>query len=150
MTMDKRPILLVEDNPDDVELTLRAIRKNNIPNEIVVARTGEQAAEILFSDSATTGRPRTPPSMVLLDLKLPGMDGFEVLRRIRSNPLTKLIPVVILTSSREELDLLKGYTLGANSYVRKPVNYDQFVSTVQQLERYWLGINEPVSNKGAI
>jgi two-component system response regulator len=87
---------------------------------------------------------------VLLDLKLPGMDGFEVLRRIRSNPLTKLIPVVILTSSREELDLLKGYSLGANSYVRKPVNYDQFVSTVQQLERYWLGINEPVSNKGAI
>jgi two-component system response regulator len=104
----------------------------------------------LFSDSATTGRPRTPPSIVLLDLKLPGMDGFEVLRRIRSNPLTKLIPVVILTSSREELDLLKGYSLGANSYVRKPVNYDQFVSTVQQLERYWLGINEPVSNKGAI
>jgi len=148
--MDKRPILLVEDNPDDVELTLRAIRKNNIPNEIVVARTGEQAAELLFSDSATTGRRRTPPSIVLLDLKLPGMDGFEVLRRIRSNPLTKLIPVVILTSSREELDLLKGYSLGANSYVRKPVNYDQFVSTVQQLERYWLGINEPVSNKGAI
>jgi CheY-like chemotaxis protein len=150
MTMDKRPILLVEDNPDDVELTLRAIRKNNIPNEIVVARTGEQAADLLFSDNATAGKPRMPPSIVLLDLKLPGMDGFDVLRLIRSNPLTKLIPVVILTSSREELDLLKGYSLGANSYVRKPVNYDQFVSTVQQLERYWLGINEPVSNKGAI
>lgn len=148
--MDRRPILLVEDNPDDVELTLRVIKKNNIPNEIVVANTGERAAELLFSDNAMAGRPRMLPSLVLLDLNLPGMDGFEVLRRIRSNPLTRLIPVVILTSSREELDLLRGYSLGANSYVRKPVDYDQFVSTVQQLERYWLGLNEPVSSKEAM
>ncbi len=150
MTMDRRPILLIEDNTDDVELTLRVIKKNNIPNEIVVANTGERAAELLFSDNAMAGRPRMLPSLVLLDLKLPGMDGFEVLKRIRSNPLTRLIPVVILTSSREELDLLRGYSLGANSYVRKPVEYDRFVSTVQQLERYWLGLNEPVSSREAM
>lgn len=146
--MDARPILLVEDNPDDVELTLRAIKKNKIINDVIVAHSGEQAAELLFSQGAS-GKPGMSPSLVLLDLNLPGMDGFEVLRRIRSNPQTRLMPVVILTSSKEESDLLKGYSLGANSYVRKPVDYGQFVSTVQQLEKYWLSLNEPINGKEA-
>lgn len=147
--MDTRPIMLVEDNADDIELTLRALRKNNIPNEVVVARDGVEALEHLFGKgTGTSNGKRIRPSVVLLDLKLPNVNGFEVLRRMRSDESTKLIPVVILTSSREELDLLEGYRLGANSYVRKPVDFEQFLATVQQLGMYWLGLNEPVPQKG--
>jgi two-component system response regulator len=146
--MDPRPILLVEDNPDDVDLTLRALRKNDIRNEVVVARDGREALERLFGDRGPSGDPDVRrPSVVLLDLKLPHVDGFEVLKQMRSNESTRLIPVVILTSSKEELDLLNGYRLGANSYVRKPVDYDQFLMTVQELGQYWLALNEPVLEK---
>jgi len=147
--MDSRSILLVEDNIDDVELTLRALKKNNIPNDVIVARDGVEALEIIFGKLAggTNGK-RTRISIVLLDLKLPNVNGFEVLKRIRSDETTRLIPVVILTSSKEELDLLEGYRLGANSYVRKPVDFGQFLTAIQQLATYWLGLNEPVPQKG--
>lgn len=147
--MDSRSILLVEDNPDDIELTLRALKRNNIPNDVIVARDGIEALEILFGKHAggNNGK-RTRISIVLLDLKLPNVNGFEVLRKIRSDETTRLIPVVILTSSKEELDLLEGYRLGANSYVRKPVDFGQFLTAIQQLATYWLGLNEPVPQKG--
>jgi two-component system response regulator len=144
--MDKRPILLVEDNPDDVELTLHALKENNIANDVVIARDGSEAIDIIFGDSGRESTARgLRPALILLDLKLPGLTGFDVLKRIREDDLTKLIPVVILTSSREHLDLMKAYQLGANSYVRKPVDFEQFLTAVQQLGAYWLALNEPVT-----
>lgn len=146
MDMDHRPILLVEDNPDDAELALHALKESNVANEVLVARDGNEALEILFGDGAATRKTtRTRPSLVLLDLKLPGFDGFDILKRIRDDESTRLMPVVILTSSKEHSDLLKGYRLGANSYVRKPVDYEQFLTAVRQLGSYWLTLNEPVT-----
>jgi len=138
-----RVILLVEDNPDDEALTLRAFGKSNIPNRVVVARDGVEALDYLFATGSHAGRePSAMPQLVLLDLKLPRMDGLEVLRRIRSDDRTRLLPVVILTSSREQQDMLDGYGLGANSYVQKPVDFTQFLRAVEQLELYWLVLNE--------
>ncbi len=138
----KRDILLVEDNPDDVVLTLRALKKNNIVNEVVVATDGAEALDRLFAQGAYAGGTLLP-AVVLLDLKLPKIDGLEVLRRLRADPRTKRLPVVILTSSREEQDILRGYNLGANSYVRKPVDFTEFVDAVKNLGLYWLVLNEP-------
>ena len=142
--MQEKVILLVEDNPDDVALTLRALKKNNIMNEVVVARDGVEALDYLFGEGAWAGRdPVKVPVIVLLDLKLPRVEGLEVLKRIRSDERTRLLPVVILTSSNEEDDLINGYALGANSYVRKPVDFTQFSEAVRQLGLYWLLWNEP-------
>lgn len=136
-------ILLVEDNPDDEALTIRALKKNNIGNKVVVARDGAEALDFLFFTGAFADRdPRDVPQVILLDLKLPKVDGLEVLRQIRADERTHLLPVVILTSSKEEQDRLKGYSLGANSYVRKPVDFNQFVEAVRQLGLYWLILNE--------
>lgn len=139
--MIHKNILLVEDNPDDAELTLRAFRKNNIYNVIHVARDGAAAIDWLFGSDHT---PPTPvlPAVVLLDLKLPKIDGLGVLRRIRADERTRLLPVVILTSSTEEVDIVNGYRLGANSYVRKPVDFGEFLKATQQLGLYWLVLNE--------
>jgi two-component system response regulator len=138
-------ILLVEDNADDEALTLRALKKNNIRNRIVVARNGVEALDYLFGTGAYEGRDLTVmPQLTLLDLNLPMVDGLEVLRRLRANASTRLLPVVILTSSNEEEDRISGYELGANSYVRKPVNFDSFTEAVRQLGLYWLVLNEPV------
>jgi two-component system response regulator len=137
-------ILLVEDNPDEEALTLRALRKNNIRNEIVVARDGVEALDFLFGNGAYSGRDLTKmPEVVLLDLKLPRVDGLEVLRQVRADARTRLLPVVILTSSNEEQDRISGYGLGANSYVRKPVDFAVFQEAVRQLGVYWLILNEP-------
>ncbi|HZI22596.1 MAG TPA: response regulator [Gemmatimonadales bacterium] len=138
----QRMILLVEDNPDDEALTRRALAKNNIQNEVLVARDGAEALDLLFGTDAHAGRP-IEPEVILLDLKLPKVDGLEVLRRIRADDRTRLLPVVILTSSREERDVISGYGLGANSYIRKPVDFQQFVEAVRQLGLYWLVLNEP-------
>ena len=135
--MSDGPILLVEDNPDDEALTLRALRKNNIGNDVVVAHDGAEALDWLFGEPP----PPSLPAVVLLDLKLPKIGGIEVLRRIRGTPKTSLVPVVILTSSREERDLIDGYKLGANSYIQKPVDFVQFTEAVRQLGLYWLIIN---------
>lgn len=141
--MKNKVILLVEDNPDDEALTVRAIKKNNIVNKIVVAHDGVEALDYLYGEGAHAGRNTGDiPSVVLLDLKLPKLDGLGVLRRIRSDARTKLLPVVILTSSNEEQDRISGYDLGANSYVRKPVDFDQFVAAALQLGLYWLVLNE--------
>jgi two-component system response regulator len=141
--MASNPILLVEDNPDDEALTLRAFRKNNVTSEIVVVRDGAEALDYLFGSGKYANRDLTvPPQVVILDLKLPKIDGLEVLRRIRAAPQTKLLPVVILTSSNEERDRLEGYGLGANSYVRKQVDFGQFLDAVRQLGVYWLLLNE--------
>lgn len=141
--MNDKVILLVEDNPDDEALTLRALQKNNISNEVVVARDGAEALDYLFATGAHRGRdPRNLPTVTLLDLKLPKVDGLEVLRRLRADERTKLLPVVILTSSNEEQDRMRGYSLGANSYVRKPVDFSQFTEAVRQLGLYWLLLNE--------
>jgi CheY-like chemotaxis protein len=141
--MATNSILLVEDNPDDEALTLRAFRKNNVTNEVVVARDGAEALDYLFGTGTYAHRDVTQlPQIVILDLKLPKIDGLEVLRRMRAAPQTKLLPVVILTSSNEERDLLEGYGLGANSYVRKPVDFAEFVDAVRQLGLYWLLLNE--------
>ena len=141
--MKEKAILLVEDNPNDVKLTLHALKKNNIANEVVVAEDGVEALEYLFGEGAYANRDVTQlPSLVLLDLKLPRLDGLDVLKRLRADDRTRLLPVVILTSSREEQDLIAGYSLGANSYVRKPVDFDQFTEAVRQLELYWLVLNE--------
>ncbi|MBI5190362.1 MAG: response regulator [Nitrospirae bacterium] len=140
---DKR-ILLVEDNPDDVELTLRALKKNNILNEVVVARDGVEAVDYVFGTGSYEGRDISElPMIVLLDLKLPRMDGIEVLKMLRENEATKMLPVIILTSSKEESDLIKGYSLGCNSYIRKPVDFTQFSDTVRQIGLYWLLLNVP-------
>ncbi len=136
--------MLVEDNPDDVELTMRAFKKSMVPNRVVVARDGVEALDFLFRVGAHKGRnPNRNPSLVLLDLKLPKVDGLEVLKRMRKDDRTKTIPVVILTSSREETDVVTGYSSGANSYVRKPISFEEFVKTVTQLAQYWLSVNEP-------
>lgn len=139
----EKVILLVEDNPDDEALTLRALKKNAIMNEVVVARDGAEALDFLFGTGAYAGRDATDwPQVVLLDLKLPKVDGLEVLRRVREDARTQYMPVVILTSSTEEQDLITGYRLGANSYIRKPVDFTQFVEAVKQLGLYWLVLNQ--------
>ncbi|MBN4002167.1 MAG: response regulator [Nostoc sp. DedQUE08] len=136
-------ILLVEDNPDDEALTLRALKKNNIMNEVVVARDGVEALDYLFGKGVYADRDmNVMPHIILLDLKLPKMDGLEVLRHLRTDDRTKILPVVILTSSKEEQDLINGYSLGANSYVRKPVDFSQFSEAVRQLGLYWFVLNE--------
>lgn len=136
-------ILLVEDNKDDEDLTLRALRKGNISNDIVVVRDGAEALEYLFAEGAYSGRDKNQkPQVVLLDLKLPKLNGLEVLKKIRESDSLKTLPVVILTSSREEKDLLNGYKLGANSYICKPVDMNQFSTAIQQLGLYWLVLNE--------
>jgi two-component system response regulator len=142
--MHKQTILLVEDNPDDVALTLRAFKKVNIANDIDVVCDGEEALDYLFARGKFAGRDSNEkPTLILLDLKLPRMGGLEVLQAIRSEPLTRLLPVVILTSSKEESDLVNGYKLGANSYIRKPVDFERFVEAARSLKLYWLILNEP-------
>lgn len=141
--MKNKVILLVEDNPDDEFLTLRALEKNNILNEVVVARDGQEALDYLFGTGAYAGRDITVmPQVILLDLKLPKIDGLEVLRRIRGDSRTRLLPTVILTTSNEDRDLLKSYELGANSYVRKPVSFEEFHEAVRSLGVYWLVLNQ--------
>jgi two-component system response regulator len=142
--MAEKIILLVEDNPDDVELTLRAFKKNSISIKVIVAKDGVEALDYLFGTGMFAARDVTElPVIILLDLKLPKIDGLEVLKRIRQGERTKLIPVVVLTSSAEQEDVLKGYSLGANSYIRKPVEFDQFVEAMKYLGLYWLLWNEP-------
>jgi CheY-like chemotaxis protein len=142
--MNNKTILLVEDNPDDVKLTLRALAKSRIANDVVVARDGVEALDYLLGMGQFEGRDTSiMPQVVLLDLKMPRMDGIEVLRRIRSEEKTKLLPVVILTTSNEDKDRIDSYSLCANSYIRKPVDFNQFADAVQQLGLYWLVLNEP-------
>jgi two-component system response regulator len=138
----ERSILLVEDNPDDRELTLRALEKNKILNPVRVAEDGVQALDILLRRGEHAGDGTQLPALVLLDLKLPKIDGLEVLKAIRADPRTRLLPVVVLTSSKEEQDLIASYTLGANSYIRKPVDFAKFIEAVRQLGYYWLILNE--------
>ena len=141
--MEEKIILLVEDNPDDVTLTERALKKSHILNKLIIAKDGVEALDYLFGTGSWAGRDmNNMPEIVLLDLKLPKIDGLEVLKRIRANEQTKLLPVVILTSSKEEKDLIDGYSMGANSYIRKPVNFNQFADAVRQLGLYWLVLNE--------
>ena len=141
--MDDKMILLVEDNSDDEALTLRALKKNNIGNRVVVVRDGAEALDFLFCTGPHANRdPRDKPQVILLDLKLPKVDGMEVLRRIRAEPSTRTLPVVILTSSKEEQDVVNSYTIGVNSYVRKPIDFIQFVEAIRQLGLYWLVLNE--------
>ena len=141
--MTSKSILLVEDNEDDIQLTLRAFKKGNIVNNVVVVRDGEEALEYLLCIGKYKDRdPEDAPAVVLLDLKLPKLNGIEVLKQIRGNPKIRMIPVVILTSSREERDLTEGYRSGCNSYIRKPVDFDRFVEAVKQLGMYWLLLNE--------
>lgn len=143
MTTSEKIILLVEDNPDDEALTIRALKKNNIANRVEVARDGVQALDYLFGTGTHDGRDASHlPQIVLLDLKLPKVDGLEVLKRIRSDDRTKFVPVTILTSSKEEQDLITSYASGANSYIRKPVDFTQFTEAVRQLGMYWLVLNE--------
>lgn len=142
-------ILLVEDNPDDEFLTRRALKKNNIGNEVVVAHDGAEALDYLFGTGAHEGRDLSVmPQVILLDLKLPKIDGLEVLKRLRGDERTSLLPVVILTSSKEQQDLVDGYGYGANSYIRKPVDFAQFVEAVRQLGLYWLVLNETPGQGG--
>ena len=141
--MEDKMILIVEDNPDDEALTIRALKKNNIGNRLVVVRDGVEALDFLFCTGAYSNRdPNDLPQTILLDLKLPKVDGLEVLKRIRADERTSLLPVVILTSSNEERDLLQSYRNGANSYVRKPVDFNEFLDAARQLGLYWLVLNE--------
>jgi two-component system response regulator len=142
MKQSDRAILLVEDNPDDVVLTLRALKKNNILNQVVVATDGVEALDYLFGAGKYEGRDISDkPELVLLDLKLPKLNGLEVLKRLREDERTRLLPVVILTSSKEQRDLIEGYSSGANSYIRKPVDFNEFTEAVRQLGLYWLVLN---------
>jgi CheY-like chemotaxis protein len=142
--MPDKIIMLVEDNPDDEALTLRALKKNNIKNEVVIAHDGVEALDYLLVTGAQADRdPELKPVVILLDLKLPKVDGLEVLRRLRADDRTRLIPIVVLTSSKEEQDLINSYSFGCNSYIRKPVDFVQFVEAVRQLGLYWLVVNEP-------
>jgi two-component system response regulator len=144
-------ILLVEDNPDDEALTLRALRRNNILNEVVVARDGAEALEYLFGEGRHAGRNvREQPPLILLDLKLPKIDGLEVLRRLRADLRTQLQPVAVLTTSNEENDVVSSYRLGANSYIRKPVDFAQFMDAVRQLGQYWLVLNVAPPRPGGL
>jgi len=140
--MECKAILLVEDNPSDVELTKRALSKSHVVNEMIVVEDGQEAIDIFFGNGKTEAI-KTLPTVVLLDLKLPKVDGLEVLRRIRAHERTKLLPVVILTSSRAEQDIINSYKLGANSYIQKPVDFNQFVEAIKNLGLYWLVLNEP-------
>ena len=141
--MNSKIILLAEDNPDDVQLTLRALKKSKIMNEVVIAQDGVEALDYLFGTGKHAGRDtRVLPQVVLLDLKMPRMDGLEVLQRVRSDERTRLLPIVVLTTSSEDKDRVESYKLGANSYIRKPVDFEQFVNAVQQLGLYWLVLNE--------
>ena len=140
--MESKTILLVEDNPDDEALTLRALKRNNILNEVIVARDGAEALDYLFARGAHSGRDTSKqPEVILLDLKLPKVDGLEVLQQIRQDERIRRLVVVILTSSNEERDIIAGYDLGANSYIRKPVDFNQFMEAVRQLGLYWLALN---------
>jgi CheY-like chemotaxis protein len=142
--MNPKIILLVEDNPSDVGLTQRALDKSHVANELVVAEDGQAALDYLFGTGVHAGRDVAElPALVLLDLKLPGVDGLEVLRRVRADERTRRLPVVILTSSKEEQDVAAGYDLGVNSYIRKPVDFTQFAQAIQHLGLYWLVLNEP-------
>ena len=145
MTLNREmEILLVEDNPDDLELALHALRSNKLANRIEIARDGEEALEFLHRRGRFAGRKQeVPPSLILLDLKLPKVDGLEVLRAIKNNSHTRAIPVVVLTSSKEEKDMVMSYQFGVNSYIQKPVDFHQFRETVKQLGLYWLVINQP-------
>ncbi|MBF0224060.1 MAG: response regulator [Desulfobacterales bacterium] len=144
MIENEKVILLVEDNPDDVILTMRALKKSKIRNHVVVVQDGEEALDYLFCTGKYQNRDKTErPQVVLLDLKLPKIDGLEVLKRMREDSRTRLMPVVILTTSKEQSDMLRGYELGVNSYIRKPVDFNQFVEAVGQLTLYWVVLNEP-------
>ncbi|HMG99817.1 MAG TPA: response regulator [Terriglobales bacterium] len=149
MTSSEVDILLVEDNLDDAELALHALRQEKLANNIFVARDGEEALEFIFCSGAFTQRSFDhPPKLILLDLKLPKVDGMEVLKRLKSDPRTRTIPVVIMTSSKEDRDLVNGYGLGANSYIQKPVDFAQFRETVKQVGLYWLVTNQPSVDNG--
>lgn len=144
MTINEVEILLVEDNPNDVELTLRALKKRNLANKVHVVRDGAEALEFIFSTGTYAERDiNHMPKVILLDLKLPKVDGLEVLRIVKSDERTKVIPVVVLTSSKEESDLVESYRLGANSYITKPVDFDKFAQTVSEMGLYWLLVNQP-------
>lgn len=145
--VDTRAILLVEDTASDEALTLHALAALNIANPVIVVRDGAEALDYLFRTGRYAARPATPPQVILLDLKLPKIDGLDVLKQLRANPLTQDIPVVIFTSSKEEQDIVEGYRLGANSYVRKPVEYDSFMAAVHELGLFWTQVNEPVPTK---
>ena len=145
--MDNKVILLVEDNPRDEALTLRALKKSNIVNDVVIARDGVEALDYFFGTGEHAAEPPVMPQLVLLDLKLPKVDGLEVLRKIRANERTRRLPVVIFTSSSEEEDMIKSYDLGANSYVRKPVESEQFAEATKQLGLYWLLINQVATSE---
>ena len=148
---NNKKILLVEDNPDDVELTLRAFKKNNIMNEVVVKRDGAEALDFFFGKDGVAGKGNNGlPAVILLDLKLPKIDGLEVLKKLRADERTKLIPIVILTSSKEQLDVVNGYNLGCNSYIRKPVDFNQFADAVKQVGLYWLILNEAPPKIGGL
>jgi CheY-like chemotaxis protein len=145
MIMDNEiEVLLVEDNPDDLDMALRALRKAHLANRIQVARDGAEALEFIFATGAHAGRKlENGPKVILLDLKLPKIDGLEVLRRVKSDPRTRMIPVVVLTSSKEQPDVMECYNLGVNSYIVKPVNFERFASAVSELGMYWLLLNHP-------
>ena len=141
--MNNKTILLVEDNPDDEALTIRALQKNNILNAVMVVRDGAEALDYVYCQGHYASREASPPAVILLDLKLPKVDGLDVLKRLRNDERTRLLPVVILTSSKEEQDVVNGYSLGANSYIRKPVDFTQFMEAIRQVGLYWLMMNEP-------